>query len=252
MPAVVETGNERFPDPEGYASANGHTRCDHLDVLADASERTAFDRRTDVKSFADWALALGRSVIAFGRIEHSATLMIRQSVPEGLGHKAARLDLSARLGYIDNLLRHCGLTTQEERHWRRIYRKIDGLRAQYRTILSYGAPLPGPVEFTGKYLIIRASRNAQQSLLTLAQIQLAAEQMAAAHAEFVQAATEILTRLAAQDRLPVAVPPPIAPDAARRRAGRGRRNSDLDLASAGTPAPVSRRQSGQIAGKAAA
>jgi hypothetical protein len=221
MPAVVETGNERFPDPEGFAPGNGHMCCDHLDVFADAADRPAIGRHTDVAAFDDWALALGRSVMAFGRIEHSATLMVRQSVPEGLGHKAARLDLSARLGYIDKLLRHCGLTTQEERRWRQIYRKIDGLRAQYRTILSYGAPLPGPVEFTGKYLIIRASRNAQQSLLTLAQIQLAAEQIAAAHAEFARTTTEILTRLAAEDRLPVPVPPPIAPDAARRRARRG-------------------------------
>jgi len=205
------------------------------------------DRRCGIAESNDWAMAIGRSIIAFARIEHAATLVVRQCTTDAVGHRAARLDLSARLAYIDKLLRYGGLTTQEERRWWPIYRKIDGLWAQHRTILAYGAPLPGPIEFTGRFVIVRQSRGPQQSLLTLADIQWAAEDIGTAHAEFVRVATEIVTRLVAEDRLPLSAPSTEA-DTAQRTAGTTRRNADLPLAAADRLAPVSRPQSGQLAG----
>jgi hypothetical protein len=61
MPAVVETGNERFPGPEGYPPGNGQMCCDHFDVLADAADTPAIDRRTDVVAF-----GRARSMTAIG------------------------------------------------------------------------------------------------------------------------------------------------------------------------------------------
>jgi hypothetical protein len=195
----------------------------------------------------NWATAIGRSIIAFARIEHAATLLVRQCTPDAVGHRAARLDLSARLAYIDRLLCDSGLTTQEGRRWSHIFRKIEALREQHRTILAYGAPLPGPIEFTGRFVIVREAHGPRQSLLTLAQIEQAAEEIGAVHAEFVQAATEILTRLAAEDRLPLPAAP-TTPDTARRAAGTSRPNTHLLLAPPDRPAPVIRPQGGKLAG----
>jgi hypothetical protein len=212
----------------------------------DEDSRPMNDRRYGIAESNDWATAIGRSIIAFARIEHAATLLVRQCTPDAVGHSAARLDLLARLAYIDKLLRCSGLTTQEERRWGHVCRKIDGLQAQHRTILAYGAALPGPIEFTGRFVIIREAHGPRQSLLALAQIERAAEDIAAAHAEFVQAATEILTRLVAEDRLPLSAPP-TTPDTPRTTAGTSRRNTDFLLPPADGLAPVSRPQSGKLA-----
>jgi hypothetical protein len=205
------------------------------------------DQRHGIADSSDWAMAIGRSIIAFARIEHSAALLVRQCTLEAVGHWAARLDLSARLAYIDKLLRYGGLPTQEERRWWHIYRKIEGLRAQHRTILAYGSPLPGPLEFTGRLVIIRDANGPQQSLLTLAQIEQAADEIGAAHGEFVRTATEIVTRLVAEDRLPLSAPP-TTPDTAGRMAGTSRRNTDLPMPPADRRALVSQPQSGEPAG----
>ena len=202
----------------------------------------------------EWAMAMGRSIIAFARVEHAATVLVRYCTPDALGYKAARLDLSARLAYFDKLLRGCGLTTQEEPRWRRIYEKIDGLRAKYRTILAYRAPLPGPIEFTGNLVIVRVSHTSRrhfESLLTLPQIELAAGHIAAAHVEFVQAATEILTRLVAEGRLPLSAPPAL-PRRARRTASVRHRDTAILPSPACASAPVFRPESGQLASNSGA
>jgi DNA-binding CsgD family transcriptional regulator len=152
-------------------------------ALEDEASRPMPDRRPGIAESNDWAMAIGRSIIAFARIEHAATLLVRQCTPDAIGHRAARLDLSARLAYIDELLRYGGLTTQEERRWGHLVSKTEELREQHRTILAYGAPLPGPIEFTGRFVIIRESHGPRQSLLTLAQIERTAEDIEAAHAE---------------------------------------------------------------------
>ena len=208
--------------------------------------RPMTDRQHGIAQSNDWATAIGRSIIAFARIEHAATLLVRQCTPDAVGHRAARLDLSARLVYIDKLL-HGGLTTQEEPRWRHILRKIAALQEQHRTILAYGAPLRGPIEFTGRFVIIREAHGPRQSLLTLAQIEQAAEDIGAVHAEFVEAATEILTRLVAEDRLPLPAAP-TTPDTARSTAGASRRNAVLLLRPADGLAPVIRPQGGKLAG----
>ena len=212
----------------------------HVAASKQEDSRPVTERRHGIAESNDWALAIGRSIIAFARIEHAATLLIRQCTPDAIGHRAARLDLSTRLAYIDRLLRHGGLTTQEERRWGQCYRRIDALQAQCRTILAYGAPLAGPLEFTGKFLIARASDSPQQSLLTLARIEQTAEEIEAAHAELVQTATEVLTRLAAEDRLPLSVAPTTLG---------WRRNADSSPATgADTPPSFGRAQTERLVG----
>jgi hypothetical protein len=205
------------------------------------------DRRHGVAESNDWAMAIGRSIIAFARIEYAATLLVRQCTRDAVGHRAARLELSSRLAYIDKLLRYGGLSIQEERRWWHTLRKIDGLREQHRTILAYGAPLRGPIEFTGRLVIIRDSECPRQSLLTLAQIKQAAEEIGAAHAEFLEAATEILTRLVAEDRLPLSAPTTI-PDTAGGTAGTSQRNTGLLMPPNGGVALGSQPQSAEPVG----
>ena len=130
---------------------------------------------------AAWALAIGRSIIALGRLEYTATVLLRQCLPDAHGRAAARLELSARLGYFDKLLRRCGLTTAEERRWRRVTQTIDGLRTRHRETLAYQcAPHPGPIEFTGDSIIVRGPHTRPrhpERLVTLLQIELALEHM---------------------------------------------------------------------------
>jgi hypothetical protein len=172
-----------------------------------ADHRPLVDRRHGVDASGEWAMALGRSIIAFARVEHAATLLIRQCTSDALGRKMARLDLSTRLAFLDELLGGGGLTAPERRLWRRARKRVDTLRAKYSTILAYGTPLPGPIEFSGDSVILRGSDTSPRradSLLTLPRVELASEDIVAAHAEFVQAVTEILTRLVDEGRLPLA------------------------------------------------
>jgi len=154
-----------------------------------------------------WALAIGRSIIAVGRLEYSTTVLLRQCLPDAHGRAAARLELSARLGYFDKLLRRCGLTTAEERRWRRVTQTIGGLRTRHRETLAYQcAPHPGPIEFTGDSIIVRGPHTRPrhpERLVTLPQIELAVERIAAAHTEFLQVANGILDRLFEEDRFPL-------------------------------------------------
>jgi hypothetical protein len=67
-----------------------------ISVLS-ADDQLAIDRRYGVLESDEWAIAIGRSIILFGRVEHSVTLVIRQCASDAIGRKVARLDLSARL-----------------------------------------------------------------------------------------------------------------------------------------------------------
>jgi hypothetical protein len=223
----------------------------HVAASKQEDSRPVTEPQHGIAESNDWALAIGRSIIGFARIEHAVTLLIRQCTPDAVGHRAARLDLSTRLAYIDRLLRHGGLTTQEERRWGQCYRRIDALQAQCRTILAYGAPLPGPLEFTGKFLIARASDGPQQSLLTLTQIEQTVEDIEAAHAELVQTASEVLTRLVAEDRLPLSVLP-TSLEMARVAARTSRRNTDCLPATADARVPFGGAQTGQLVGNGGA
>jgi hypothetical protein len=177
----------------------------HVAVAARSADHRPVNGSTEGKADCEqWTMALGRSIIAFGRVEHSVTLLIRQCTSDALGYKMASLDLAARLTYLDKLLRGCGLTKVEERNWQRVYKKIGGLSAKYRTVLASGAPPAGPIEFTGSLVIVRARARGRQAenVLSLPQIELASEYIAAAHAQFVRTSGEILNRLVAEGRLP--------------------------------------------------
>jgi hypothetical protein len=174
-------------------------------ILArNADHQPMMGRRPNVTDSDQWAFAIGRSILAHARLEHAVTLLIRQCTSDALGLKMARLDLSIRLARFDELLQGCGLSAELGRSWRRICQRIEALRAKTRTVLAYGTPPPGPIEFAGNCLIVRASggsRRESEALLTLPQIELAAEDIAAAKVEFVQIGTELLTHLVAQRRL---------------------------------------------------
>jgi hypothetical protein len=192
---------------------NGRADGEHLlrrsspEVFAPSPDyRPMIDQRHGATATDGWAAAVGRSIIAFARVEHAATLLIRQCTSDALGRRLARLDLISRLAYFDKLVRSCGLTKVEQRLWRRVHKKIEALRAKYRTILAYGTALPGPIEFTGDSVIVRSAhpgRRRTESLLTLPQVELAAEDIGAAHVEFVESVTAILARLVAEHRLPL-------------------------------------------------
>jgi hypothetical protein len=217
-------------------------------------DRPVSDGHLGIAESDEWAMAIGRSIIAFGRIEYSVTLLIRQCTPDAVGYRAARLDLPARLAYVDKLLRAFGLTKEEKRNWRHVHRRIDGLRAKYRTILAYGASLPGPIEFTGDLVIVRVSHTGprrREGLLTLPQIELAAEHITGVHAEFVQTTTEILTRLVAQGRLPLPTAAAM-PKRAQTKARPNHQEKGFLLPLAWAPAPLSRGRSGQLVGNGGA
>lgn len=207
------------------------------------------DQGHGIDACGGWALALGRSIIAFARVEHAASLLIRQCTSDALGRKMARLDLSARLAIFDELLRGGGLTAPERRLWRRARKRVDALRVKYSTILAYGTPLPGPIEFSGDSVILRGSDTSPRradNLLTLPQVELAAEDIAAAHAEFVRAVTEILARLVDEGRLPLPTPRVNVKGSARRTTAAARRDADA-VVRLDRPPPAFRPRGGQLA-----
>jgi hypothetical protein len=172
-------------------------------VLRDWGCRRVSEARRTAGHPDEWAVAIGQSVVAFAKVEHAVTVLIRQCTVEALGRKMSRLDLSGRLATFGKLLQESGLARPEQRLWRSVRQKIEALCSKYQTILSYGTPLRGPIEFTGDALIARASHKGRRSdeLLTLPQLALATQDIQAAHAEFVTAATQILDSLVAEDRL---------------------------------------------------
>jgi hypothetical protein len=214
-----------------------------------ADHRPVVDRRHGIDTSGEWAMALGRSIMAFARVEHAATLLIRQCTSDALGRKLARLDLCARLAFFDELLRGGGLTAPEGRLWRRARKRVDTLRAKYSTILAYGTPLPGPIEFSGDSVILRGSDTSPRradNMLTLPQVELAAEDIAAAHAEFVKVVTEILTRLVDEGRLPLATVTVNVQRRARRTTAAVRRDADSVVRLDRPLAPACRPRGGQL------
>ena len=218
-------------------------------LFALAADALMLNRGAGVASSDEWAAVVGRCVLAFARVEHAATLLMRQCTSDLLGRKMAGLDLVRRLATFDKLLRGCGLTKLEQRLWRRVHKKIDALQAKYRTILAYGTRLPGPIEFTGDSVIVRVSHRTgrrSDSLLTLPQIELAAEDIAATRVEFVQTVTDIVARLLAEHRLPLSASV-AKPRGARKPASANRRSAGVPRSPGNTQAPVDRPRGGQFA-----
>jgi hypothetical protein len=205
--ALSQVGSIRV---NGVAPAEHSTQRVSQDPFAHAAHAANEPLRTNgspgVAACDEWAAVVGRCVLAFARVEHAVTLLIRQCTSDALGRKMARLDLARRLAGLDQLLRGGGLTMLEARRWRQVHKKIDALQARYRTILAFGTPLPGPIEFTGDSVIVRAAHSSgrrSDGLLTLPQIELAAEDIGATRVQFVQTVTAILARLLAEHRLPL-------------------------------------------------
>jgi hypothetical protein len=213
-----------------------------------ANEPLRINGSAGVAASDEWAAAVGRCVLAFARVEHAATLLIRQCTSDALGRKMARLDLVRRLACLDKLLRGGGLTMPEARRWRQVHKKINALQARYRTILAFGTPLPGPIEFTGDSVIVRASHSRgprSDGLLTLPQIELAAEDIGATRVQFVQTVTAILARLLAEHRLPLSTSVAM-PGAAPKPASANRRRAGVPRSPGNAQAPGSRSRGGQI------